>query len=61
MTRYELLQAFYRLARILFMEGQADQDQTIGRVKELVMNVLTENGNEMPLKFGAGDDESKGA
>lgn len=60
MSRKELIEVLYKIARILFMDDQADQDQTLQRIKVLVFDVLTENGHDTPLKFGAGDDETTG-
>lgn len=49
-----------KIAGILFLDDQADSDQTVVRLKKLVIDALTENGHDVPLKFGAGDDESTG-
>jgi len=58
MTRWELLQAFHTLARVIFMNGTEDA-RTLEQVKRIVLDVITENYQDGPLKFGA-DDETKG-
>lgn len=61
MSRKELIELLAKIAGILFLDDQADSDQTLSRIKKLVIDALTENGHDTPLKFGAGDDEGKGA
>ena len=58
MTRWELIQAFRKLARILFVEAYHNEDDALLKVKALVIDVLTESDNDLPVKFGA--DENKG-
>lgn len=60
MTRWELIQAFNKLAKILFISTDLDSDEILLKVKALVIDVLTENTNDVPLKFGASED-TKGA
>jgi len=58
MTRYELIQAFHRLAKILFVEGYRNQEDVLQKVKVLVIDVLTEmQGDSAPVQFGRSDDE----
>lgn len=60
MSRKELMELLGKIAGILFLDDQADSDQTLQRIKKLMIDALTENGHDVPLKFGAGDDESMG-
>lgn len=62
MTRWELIQAFHRLAKILFVDGYREEEEVMLKVKTLVIDVLTETQSDgQPLKFGAVDDDTKGA
>lgn len=54
MTRWELIKAFHRLARIL-MTDERSEKETLLMVKEIVLDVLTENVKESPLNFASGD------
>lgn len=52
MTRWELIKAFRDLARILFVSEYTDPDEALKKVKEIVINVLTEDEEEAPKTFG---------
>jgi hypothetical protein len=52
MTRWELIQAFRQIARLLFLEDVKEKE-TLARIKVLVLNVLTETDTDAPLKFEA--------
>jgi hypothetical protein len=39
------------MAQILFIENPAESDETLHRVKVIVLKVLTENQMEEPLTF----------
>lgn len=56
MTRYELIQAFRKIAQVLFLDGH-DEIMTLHKVKAIVIDVLTEN--ESPIVFGS-DDKTGG-
>lgn len=60
MTRWELLQAFRKIAVILFMEMNHN-DELVKRVRLIVLDVLIENNSETPVFFGAGEDKNEGA
>ena len=59
MTRWELLQEFHKMAKILFLEDVEDHS-AVCLIKKMVFAVLTENTDSEPLKFEAGDDKIGG-
>lgn len=60
MTRWELIQAFNKIARILFIDGYRNQEEALQKVKVLVIDVLTElQGNGHPVKFEVSDDKGE--
>lgn len=57
MTRWELLQAFRKIAVILFMEMDHSDASTI-KLRRIVLDVLVENNSETPVFFGSGEDKN---
>ncbi len=59
MTRWELLQAFYSLARLLFIESnRITNEELLIRVKAHVMDVITESGSkESAPRFGVDEND----